>query len=193
MHAERDDLAQCHAASAGVPLPGDASALLRDTDEDGDGMSPVGLTLAASRGRSAAAPVQPASAANVNLTEVRLQLQRQLMQQVSSLCKATGCGGSMTGACRCFAALLDLCRHGLGVALVSVLAALDQCTHGRGLQQLSVCWPHNLQERRIAELESQLAELQQQLEAARSNRTVTQEALDQVSPQPAAAALTPQL
>lgn len=36
-----------------------------------------------------------------------------------------------------------------------------------------------LQERRIAELESQLAESQQQLEAAQSNRTVTQEALDQ--------------
>lgn len=38
-----------------------------------------------------------------------------------------------------------------------------------------------LQERRIAELESQLAESQQQLEAAQSNRTVTQEALDQAS------------
>jgi hypothetical protein len=40
---------------------------------------------------------------------------------------------------------------------------------------------YKLQERRIAELESQLAESQQQLEAAQSNRTVTQEALDQVS------------
>lgn len=38
-----------------------------------------------------------------------------------------------------------------------------------------------LQERRIAELESQLSESQQQLEAAQSNRTVTQEALDQAS------------
>jgi hypothetical protein len=38
-----------------------------------------------------------------------------------------------------------------------------------------------MQERRIAELESQLAESQQQLEAAQSNRTVTQEALDQAS------------
>jgi hypothetical protein len=38
-----------------------------------------------------------------------------------------------------------------------------------------------LQERRIAELESQLVESQQQLEAAQANRTVTQEALDQVS------------
>jgi hypothetical protein len=37
-----------------------------------------------------------------------------------------------------------------------------------------------LQERRSAELESQLAEVQQQLEAAQSSRTVTQEALDQV-------------
>lgn len=36
-----------------------------------------------------------------------------------------------------------------------------------------------LQDRRISELESQLGESQQQLEAAQSNRTVTQEALDQ--------------
>jgi hypothetical protein len=35
------------------------------------------------------------------------------------------------------------------------------------------------QERRSTELESQLAELQQQLEAAQSSRSVTQEALDQ--------------
>jgi hypothetical protein len=35
------------------------------------------------------------------------------------------------------------------------------------------------QERRSAELESQLAELQQQLEAAQSSRSVTPEALDQ--------------
>lgn len=41
--------------------------------------------------------------------------------------------------------------------------------------------PAFVQERRIAELESQLAESQQQLEAAQSNRTVTQEALDQAS------------
>lgn len=37
------------------------------------------------------------------------------------------------------------------------------------------------QERRIAELESQVSESQQQLETARSNRSITQEALDQVS------------
>lgn len=36
------------------------------------------------------------------------------------------------------------------------------------------------QERRVSELESALSEAQQQLEAAQSNRTVTQEALDQV-------------
>jgi len=41
-------------------------------------------------------------------------------------------------------------------------------------------WSAAAQERRIAELESQLSESQQQLEAAQSNRTVTQEALDQV-------------
>jgi outer membrane lipoprotein-sorting protein len=34
------------------------------------------------------------------------------------------------------------------------------------------------QERRTAELESQLSEVQQQLEAAQSSRSVTQEALD---------------
>lgn len=41
-------------------------------------------------------------------------------------------------------------------------------------------WSAAVQERRIAELESQLSESQQQLEAAQSNRTVTLEALDQV-------------
>lgn len=41
-----------------------------------------------------------------------------------------------------------------------------------------------VQERRIAELESQLEESQQQLEGAQSNRTVTQEALDQASSGP---------
>lgn len=41
-----------------------------------------------------------------------------------------------------------------------------------------------VQERRIAELESQLEESQQQLEGAQSNRTVTQEALDQASSSP---------
>lgn len=64
--------------------PGDPSALLRETVENGlDGAPYAGLASAASRGRSAAAPpVQAASAAKVNLAEVRLQLQRQLKQQV---------------------------------------------------------------------------------------------------------------
>jgi hypothetical protein len=69
---------------------GDSSALLRDTDDAaGDSsFSSASATLAANRARSAAAPAlaqQPVNVGKVNLAEVRLQLQRQLKQHVSTL------------------------------------------------------------------------------------------------------------
>lgn len=166
-------------------------------------MLPAGSTLAASRGRSAAAPVQPANAAKVNLTEVRLQLQRKLKQQVRSLCKATGCGGSRCMPVLCSTTGFTQTRswgqntgfgqtRSWGCTCLSIGRTGSVQTRS-WVAALVTCWPHNLQERRIAELESQLAESQQQLEAAHSNRTVTQEALDQVSPQPAAVTLGRQL
>lgn len=71
---------------------GDPSALLRDTEDGANGFPSAAATLAASRARSAAAPApgaaQSANATKVNLTEVRLQLQRQLKQQVGPCGKA---------------------------------------------------------------------------------------------------------
>jgi hypothetical protein len=83
---------------------GDPSALLRDTDDTSqDGAPYAGLPTpsAASRGRSAAAAAaqgQAVNAGKVNLTEVRLQLQRQLKQQVRLFCEATRCNDSTAGA-----------------------------------------------------------------------------------------------
>lgn len=87
---------------------GDSSALLRGADEPDDDVNlnqgaagTAAAVLAASRGRSAH-PQQPvpgltqqANAAKVNLTEVRLQLQRQLKQQVSCYSTYTVCWGRL--------------------------------------------------------------------------------------------------
>jgi hypothetical protein len=54
-------------------------------------------------------------------------------------------------------------------------------THTHNARNAHTTHIHNTaQERRIAELESQVAESAAALEAAQSNRSVTQEALDQV-------------
>lgn len=80
---------------------GDSSALLRDPTDPDDGMpseragsTAAAATLAASRARSAhqqaQVPSQQANAGKVNLTEVRLQLQRQLKQQVGGVVGGRG-------------------------------------------------------------------------------------------------------
>jgi hypothetical protein len=99
----------------------------------------------------------------VDIRQVRLQLQRQIKQQVG------GGGGGTTN-------IMMRQRHCLQVPCVC-LAGL----HPPAAIAPAALSTHSFppKERRIQELEAQLAEAQEQLEGTRALRAVGQDALDQ--------------
>jgi hypothetical protein len=132
-------ISSLEAASAG-----DASALiLGDDEEEGDVIGGKPLPSGAAAAALVRGPA--AGGAKVDLRQVRLQMQRQLKQQVGAV----------------------------------PWLFVSPFRHASQLVTLSEPESKREQARRLQELEGQLADGQQQLDATRALRAISQEALDQ--------------